>query len=238
MLSGTVPQISIICGPCAGGAAYSPALTDFIIQTRNAQMFITGPQVIKQVTGEAVTAEELGGPQAQMNTSGVVHLVAANDEEALYLCRSCSAFCLRTIWKIRRTSRHSAGGRSGVEATCAGRKQDWLRYAGIIARVLDNRIFWRFSLASRPTLWWGSGGFRGARWGLSEINPRCWPEPGYQCFRQVGAIHSFLQCLQCAVGYLCGCPGFPARGAAGVRRNHSSTEPRCCLPTRRRPCRK
>ena len=61
MLSGAVPQISLICGPCAGGAAYSPALTDFIIQTRQAQMFITGPQVIKSVTGEDVTAEELGG---------------------------------------------------------------------------------------------------------------------------------------------------------------------------------
>jgi methylmalonyl-CoA carboxyltransferase large subunit len=57
MLSGAVPQISIICGPCAGGAAYSPALTDFIIQTRKAQMFITGPAVIKQVTGETVSAE-------------------------------------------------------------------------------------------------------------------------------------------------------------------------------------
>jgi methylmalonyl-CoA carboxyltransferase large subunit len=72
MLSGTVPQISIICGPCAGGAAYSPALTDFIIQTNRAQMFITGPQVIKQVTGETVTADELGGPAAQMNRSGVL----------------------------------------------------------------------------------------------------------------------------------------------------------------------
>ena len=70
MLSGAVPQISIICGPCAGGAAYSPALTDFIIQTRRAQMFITGPQVIKQVTGEAVPADQLGGPAAQMNSLG------------------------------------------------------------------------------------------------------------------------------------------------------------------------
>jgi methylmalonyl-CoA carboxyltransferase large subunit len=65
-----VPQISIICGPCAGGAAYSPALTDFIIQTRQAQMFITGPQVIKQVTGEDVTAEHLGGPDAHMTAPG------------------------------------------------------------------------------------------------------------------------------------------------------------------------
>src|SRR5580692_1650667 len=92
VLSGSVPQISIICGPCAGGAAYSPALTDFIIQTRGAQMFITGPQVIKQVTGEVVTAQELGGPEAQMNHSGVSHLVADNDEGALALARRLLAF--------------------------------------------------------------------------------------------------------------------------------------------------
>jgi len=89
MLSGSVPQISIICGPCAGGAAYSPALTDFIIQTKRAQMFITGPQVIKQVTGETVTAEDLGGPAAQMNRSGVAHLIAEDDQGALALCRRC-----------------------------------------------------------------------------------------------------------------------------------------------------
>lgn len=92
MLSGTVPQISLICGPCAGGAAYSPALTDFIIQTKAAQMFITGPSVIKQVTGEVVTADQLGGPKAQMNNSGVVHFIAENDEEALYTCRRLLSF--------------------------------------------------------------------------------------------------------------------------------------------------
>lgn len=92
MLSGTVPQIAIICGPCAGGAAYSPALTDFIIQTRRSQMFITGPQVIKQVTGEVVSADQLGGPAAQMNVSGVVHLIAEHDEGALLLCRRLLSF--------------------------------------------------------------------------------------------------------------------------------------------------
>jgi len=92
MLSGTVPQISLICGPCAGGAAYSPALTDFIIQTKAAQMFITGPSVIKQVTGEVVTAEQLGGPKAQMNNSGVVHFIAENDEEAVHTCRRLLSF--------------------------------------------------------------------------------------------------------------------------------------------------
>lgn len=92
MLSGTVPQISIICGPCAGGAAYSPALTDFIIQTRRAHLFITGPQVIKQVTGEVVTADQLGGPAAQMNSAGVIHLIAEDDEGAMLLCRRLLSF--------------------------------------------------------------------------------------------------------------------------------------------------
>jgi len=91
-LSGAVPQISVICGPCAGGAAYSPALTDFIIQTRLAQMFITGPQVIKQVTGEQIDAEALGGPDAHMTHSGVIHFIADNDQEALYLCRRLLSF--------------------------------------------------------------------------------------------------------------------------------------------------
>ncbi len=87
MLSGLVPQISLICGPCAGGAAYSPALTDFIIQTRKAQMFITGPQVIKQATGEVVTSEQLGGADAHMSISGVIHFVAEDDMHAIGLCQ-------------------------------------------------------------------------------------------------------------------------------------------------------
>lgn len=92
MLSGAVPQISLICGPCAGGAAYSPALTDFIIQTRKAQMFITGPQVIKGVTGEQVTAEQLGGPEAHMMRSGVVHFIAEDDRHAILLCQKLLSF--------------------------------------------------------------------------------------------------------------------------------------------------
>jgi methylmalonyl-CoA carboxyltransferase 12S subunit len=92
MLSGAVPQISIICGPCAGGAAYSPALTDFIIQTRQGHMFITGPSVIKQVTGEVVTADDLGGPYAQMKQSGVSHVIADDDVDALASCRKLLSF--------------------------------------------------------------------------------------------------------------------------------------------------
>jgi methylmalonyl-CoA carboxyltransferase large subunit len=92
MLSGAVPQVSLICGPCAGGAAYSPALTDFIIQTRQAQMFITGPQVIKSVTGENVTQEQLGGPEPHMTKSGVIHFIAEDDNHAIALCQKLLSF--------------------------------------------------------------------------------------------------------------------------------------------------
>src|SRR6478672_10269785 len=92
LLSGVVPQISIIAGPCAGGAAYSPALTDFIIQTRQAHMFITGPQVIAQVTGEQVTSDDLGGADAHMALSGVTHFVADDDEQAILIAKKLLTF--------------------------------------------------------------------------------------------------------------------------------------------------
>jgi methylmalonyl-CoA carboxyltransferase large subunit len=91
-LSGAVPQVSLICGPCAGGAAYSPALTDFIIMTRKAQMFITGPQVIKQVTGEQITGEALGGADAHMVHSGVIHFIAEDDADAIDTCKRLLSF--------------------------------------------------------------------------------------------------------------------------------------------------
>ncbi len=91
-LSGVVPQISIIAGPCAGGAAYSPALTDFIIQTRASRMFITGPDVIKQVTGEDVTAEALGGPASHAARSGVTHFVADDDHQAILIAKKLLSF--------------------------------------------------------------------------------------------------------------------------------------------------
>lgn len=91
-LSGVVPQISIIAGPCAGGAVYSPALTDFVIQTRKAHMFITGPNVIKQVTGEDVSQDTLGGADAHMAVSGVNHFVAEDDEQALLIAKKLLSF--------------------------------------------------------------------------------------------------------------------------------------------------
>lgn len=82
--SGVIPQISVIMGPCAGGAVYSPALTDFIFMTdQTSMMFITGPQVIKTVTGENVSQEELGGAMTHNRTSGVAHFIDATEQETI-----------------------------------------------------------------------------------------------------------------------------------------------------------
>ncbi len=82
--SGVIPQISVIMGPCAGGAVYSPALTDFVFMVdKTSQMFITGPQVIKAVTGEDVTFEELGGAMTHNQISGVAHFISDNEEECI-----------------------------------------------------------------------------------------------------------------------------------------------------------
>ena len=87
-LSGVVPQIAVIAGPCAGGAAYSPALMDFVIMTRrNAQLFITGPEVIRSVTGRAVTMEEVGGAEMHAAVAGNVHFIAEDDRHALDIAR-------------------------------------------------------------------------------------------------------------------------------------------------------
>ncbi|MDR2883606.1 MAG: acyl-CoA carboxylase subunit beta, partial [Deferribacteraceae bacterium] len=93
LMSGVVPQISIIAGPCAGGAAYSPALTDFIIQiSGQGQMYITGPKIIREVTGEDVTAEDLGGSQSHAVHSGVVHFEAESEEHAMDIARRLLSF--------------------------------------------------------------------------------------------------------------------------------------------------
>jgi propionyl-CoA carboxylase beta chain len=82
--SGVIPQISAIMGPCAGGAVYSPAMTDFILMVEDTSyMFVTGPNVVKTVTNETVTAEELGGASTHSTKSGVTHLTAANDIECI-----------------------------------------------------------------------------------------------------------------------------------------------------------
>jgi len=91
--SGVIPQISVIMGPCAGGAVYSPAITDFVFMVdKTSQMFITGPQVIKAVTGEVVSAEELGGARTHNSVSGVAHFMGKDDTDTLLKVRELLSY--------------------------------------------------------------------------------------------------------------------------------------------------
>ncbi len=93
MASGVIPQISAIFGPCAGGAVYSPALTDFILMTEeNSYMFVTGPKVVKSVTGEDITTEDLGGADVHARKSGVTHFKVEDEEEGMMLIRKMISY--------------------------------------------------------------------------------------------------------------------------------------------------
>ena len=93
LASGVIPQISAIMGPCAGGAVYSPALTDFIImKEQTSYMFLTGPKVVKTVTGEDIDAEHLGGASVHATKSGVTHFAAKTEEEAIEMIKSLLSF--------------------------------------------------------------------------------------------------------------------------------------------------
>src|SRR5512133_360295 len=93
LLSGVVPQIAIVAGPCAGGAAYSPALMDFIIMVKgSSNMFICGPEVIQAVTGQKCTMDEIGSPMANSSVSGNVQFVADNDAQAIEIARKLLSY--------------------------------------------------------------------------------------------------------------------------------------------------
>lgn len=114
MASGVVPQISAIMGPCAGGAVYSPAMTDFILMVENTSfMFVTGPNVVKTVTNENVTAEELGGASTHSTKSGVTHFACSNEVECInyikkllsYMPQNCEEDAPRTPYELADESR-------------------------------------------------------------------------------------------------------------------------------------
>jgi propionyl-CoA carboxylase beta chain len=108
MASGVIPQLSLIMGPCAGGAVYSPALTDFVMMVENTSyMFVTGPNVVKTVTNEDVSSEELGGASVHSTKSGVAHFAAANEAAAIqtlrnmlsYMPQNCEEQAPRAEWQ-------------------------------------------------------------------------------------------------------------------------------------------
>jgi acetyl-CoA/propionyl-CoA carboxylase carboxyl transferase subunit len=120
--SGVVPQISVVLGPAAGGAAYGPALTDVVILSNQGRIFVTGPDVVRSVTGEDVDMARLGGPEPHSRRSGVVHLVASDDTQVLSYARTLVSL----LCEQGKTTPESVAGRdmSGMLPESARRAYD------------------------------------------------------------------------------------------------------------------
>ncbi|WP_294534517.1 carboxyl transferase domain-containing protein [uncultured Rhodoblastus sp.] len=141
LFSGVVPQIAVVCGPCAGGAAYSPALMDFIVMTeKNAHMFITGPEVIKAVTGKAVTMDEVGGAHMHAAVSGNVHFLAADDAAAVDIVKQLLSYLPSNNSQDpphRPVTELSIDEDEGIRDLVPDDPQSPMDVRGIIARIVD-----------------------------------------------------------------------------------------------------
>ena len=144
MASGVVPQISAIMGPCAGGAVYSPAITDFILMVENSSyMFVTGPNVVKTVTHEEVTSEELGGADTHATKSGVTHFACANEIEAIqhvkkllsYIPQNCEDKAPHLPYEVKNESR------SALESIMPENASQPYDMRDVISEVIDEGTF-------------------------------------------------------------------------------------------------
>ena len=170
-----VPQISLIAGPCAGGAVYSPAITDFTIMVEGiSQMFITGPEIIKTVTGEDVTFEDLGGAQSHASKSGVAHLVAADEDELCDLTRSLLAYLPQNnLDDPPRAECHDDPHREspeldGVVPDHANKPYDM---HAVLEAVLDDGIFFEIHAIFAPNILCGFGRVNGRSVGIVANQP-------------------------------------------------------------------
>ncbi len=174
--SGVVPQISIISGPCAGGAAYSPALTDFIIQVRReGQMYITGPSVIKQVTGEDVTAEQLGGVESHSHYSGVVHFVADSGNEGIAIARRLLGFLPSNNTDdppfVEWLHEEEVEPDEALDAVVPDNPREAYDMHEVITRVVDRGDFMEVQEHFAPNLVIGFGRLEGSTVGVVANNP-------------------------------------------------------------------
>ena len=181
LASGVVPQISAIMGPCAGGAVYSPAITDFVFMVRGSSyMFVTGPEVIKAVTHEEVTFEELGGADTHARVSGVAHFAAESEEECLDVIRELLGFLPpNNLEDPPDPPDGRSAGPGGREPPAAGPGQSEpspTTSRSSIRPVLDDQYFFEVQAEYAPNLVVGFGRLGGpARSGSWPTSPRTWP---------------------------------------------------------------
>jgi propionyl-CoA carboxylase beta chain len=175
LASGVVPQISAIMGPCAGGAVYSPAITDFVLMVKNTSyMFVTGPDVIRTVTHEAVSAEDLGGATTHGTTSGVAHFAVDGEEECLALIRELCTFLPQNNMEdppIRPTRDPVDRRDESLQTVVPDQPNRPYEMKEIIRTVLDDRYFLEVQPDHAPNIVIGFGRLGGRPVGIVANQP-------------------------------------------------------------------
>jgi propionyl-CoA carboxylase beta chain len=175
LASGVIPQISAIMGPCAGGAVYSPAITDFTLMVKNTSyMFVTGPDVIKAVTHETVSLEELGGATTHGSTSGVAHFTADSEDECLALIRELLTFLPQNNMEDppRRPTLDAADRRDeALQSIVPDQPNKPYDMLAVIRPVLDDEYFFEVQAAFAPNIVIGFGRLGGRPVGVVANQP-------------------------------------------------------------------
>jgi propionyl-CoA carboxylase beta chain len=175
LASGVVPQISAIMGPCAGGAVYSPAITDFVFMVKNTSyMFVTGPDVIKAVTHENVTAEDLGGAATHGTMSGVAHFAADGEEECLALIRELLTFLPQNNLEdppLRPTQDPIDRRDDALQSIVPAQPNRAYDMKEIVRAVVDDRYFFEVHATFAPNIVVGFGRLGGRPVGIVANQP-------------------------------------------------------------------
>ncbi|MCI0546271.1 MAG: acyl-CoA carboxylase subunit beta [Candidatus Rokubacteria bacterium] len=175
LASGVVPQISAIMGPCAGGAVYSPAITDFVFMVKGSSyMFVTGPDVIKAVTHEEVSFEDLGGASAHASVSGVAHFAAENEEECLALVRELLTFLPQNNLEdapVRLSGDPPDRVDEGLQDAVPDQPNKPYDIKDIVRAVLDERYFFEVQPDYAPNIVIGFGRLNGRAVGIVANQP-------------------------------------------------------------------
>jgi propionyl-CoA carboxylase beta chain len=175
LASGVVPQVSAIMGPCAGGAVYSPAITDFVFMVRNTSyMFVTGPDVIKAVTHESVSAEDLGGATTHGTTSGVAHFAADSEEECLALIRELLTFLPQNNLEdppLRPTHDPVDRRDEALQSIVPAQPNKPYDMKEVVRTVLDDRYFFEVHATFAPNIVVGFGRLGGRPVGIVANQP-------------------------------------------------------------------
>ena len=240
LASGVVPQISAIMGPCAGGAVYSPAITDFVFMVdHTSYMFVTGPDVIKTVTHEDVTKEELGGSMTHNSVSGVGHFVASDDAECLRMIRELLSYLPQNNREDpprRATSDPVDRMDAALDAIVPQESNLPYDIKDVIHRVVDDGEFFEVHEHWARNIVVGFARMDG-RADRDRGQPAGVPGglPGYQFVGEGRALRALLRCVQHPAADVRGRARLSARHRRRSSAASSGTARSCCTPSPRPP---